>query len=391
VSQIEIAGSLRRRKETVKDVDLLAAGSDPDRIMARFVEAPGVETVTSRGDTKSSVVLASGIAADLRVVSGAQFPYALAHFTGSKDHNVVMRQRAKDRKMKLNEYGLFHGEDRLVRCEDEEAVFAALDLPYIPPELREDRGEFDVESLPELVQREDLLGVMHCHSTYSDGRNSIEEMAGGAKARGYRYIGFADHSQSAAYAGGLKPSDVERQHDEMDRVMEKVAGIRILKGIESDILGDGSLDYDEKVLERFDFVIASVHSKLSMTEKDATQRLLTAIRNPYTIILGHPTGRLLLSREGYPLDFDAIFDACAKHRVGIEINANPHRLDLDWRYLRTARERGVRLCIGPDAHSVEGLDDVDYGLGIARKGWLQKDDLLNCMDAEELLAWRRTK
>jgi len=391
VSQIEIAGSLRRRKETVKDVDLLAAGSDPDRIMARFVEAPGVETVTSRGDTKSSVVLASGIAADLRVVSGAQFPYALAHFTGSKDHNVVMRQRAKDRKMKLNEYGLFHGEDRLVRCEDEEAVFAALDLPYIPPELREDRGEFDVESLPELVQREDLLGVMHCHSTYSDGRNSIEEMAGGAKARGYRYIGFADHSQSAAYAGGLKPSDVERQHDEMDRVMAKVAGIRILKGIESDILGDGSLDYDEKVLERFDFVIASVHSKLSMTEKDATQRLLTAIRNPYTIILGHPTGRLLLSREGYPLDFDAIFDACAKHRVGIEINANPHRLDLDWRYLRTARERGVRLCIGPDAHSVEGLDDVDYGLGIARKGWLQKDDLLNCMDAEELLAWRRTK
>jgi len=172
---------------------------------------------------------------------------------------------------------------------------------------------------------------------------------------------------------------------------EKVAGIRILKGIESDILGDGSLDYDEKVLERFDFVIASVHSKLSMTEKDATQRLLTAIRNPYTTILGHPTGRLLLSREGYPLDFDAIFDACAKHRVGIEINANPHRLDLDWRYLRTARERGVRLCIGPDAHSVEGLDDVDYGLGIARKGWLQKDDLLNCMDAEELLAWRRTK
>ena len=390
VSQVEIAGSLRRRRKPSRTwICFAAEATRPHR--ARFVEAPGVETVTSRGDTKSSVVLASGIAADLRVVSGAQFPYALAHFTGSKDHNVVMRQRAKDRKMKLNEYGLFHGEDRLVRCEDEEAVFAALDLPYIPPELREDRGEFDVESLPELVQREDLLGVMHCHSTYSDGRNSIEEMAGGAKARGYRYIGFADHSQSAAYAGGLKPSDVERQHDEMDRVMAKVAGIRILKGIESDILGDGSLDYDEKVLERFDFVIASVHSKLSMTEKDATQRLLTAIRNPYTFILGHPTGRLLLSREGYPLDFDAIFDACAKHRVGIEINANPHRLDLDWRYLRTARERGVRLCIGPDAHSVEGLDDVDYGLGIARKGWLQKDDLLNCMDAEELLAWRRTK
>ncbi len=391
VSRVEIAGSLRRRKEVVKDIDVLASGSKPDAIMTRFVEAPGVEAVTNRGETKSSVVLSSGIAVDLRVVSNEQFPYALAHFTGSKEHNVAMRQRAKERKMKLNEYGLFKGEDRLIPCEDETAIFAALDLPFIAPELREDMGEFEADSLPDLVTRDDLIGVMHCHSTYSDGRSSIEEMAAAARDLGYAYIGFADHSQTAAYAGGLTPADVAKQHKEMAAIAEKLDGIRILKGIESDILGDGSLDYDEKTLKRFDFVIASVHSRLNMPESEATKRLIGAIRNPFTTILGHPTGRLLLSREGYPLDMDAVFDACAEHRVAIEINANPHRLDLDWRHIRKAKERGIKFCIGPDAHSVEGLADVDFGLGIARKGWLEKKDLLNCMDAEELLAWRQSK
>ena len=391
VSRVEIAGSLRRRKEVVKDIDVLASGSKPDAIMTRFVEAPCVEAVTNRGETKSSVVLSSGIAVDLRVVSNEQFPYALAHFTGSKEHNVAMRQRAKERKMKLNEYGLFKGEDRLIPCEDETAIFAALDLPFIAPELREDMGEFEADSLPDLVTRDDLIGVMHCHSTYSDGRSSIEEMAAAARDLGYAYIGFADHSQTAAYAGGLTPADVAKQHKEMAAIAEKLDGIRILKGIESDILGDGSLDYDEKTLKRFDFVIASVHSRLNMPESEATKRLIGAIRNPFTTILGHPTGRLLLSREGYPLDMDAVFDACAEHRVAIEINANPHRLDLDWRHIRKAKERGIKFCIGPDAHSVEGLADVDFGLGIARKGWLEKKDLLNCMDAEELLAWRQSK
>jgi DNA polymerase (family X) len=208
---------------------------------------------------------------------------------------------------------------------------------------------------------------------------------------GYQYIGFADHSQTAAYAGGLRPADINRQHNEMERIETKLDGIRILKGIESDILGDGSLDYDEETLKRFDFVIASVHSKLNMQEKEATKRVLRAIRNPFTTILGHPTGRLLLSREGYPLDMEAVFDTCAKHRVAVEINANPHRLDLDWRWMRKAKERGVKFCIGPDAHSVEGLDDVAYGLGIARKGWLEKGDLLNCMKGDDLLAWRQSK
>lgn len=391
VSRIEIAGSLRRRKEVVKDIDLLASGSDPKKIMTRFVEAPGVESITNHGETKSSVVLSSGIAVDLRVVSDEQFPYALAHFTGSKDHNVVMRQRAKERGMKLNEYGLFTGEKEIIPCENEAAIYAALGLPFIPPELREDRGEFEADPLPDLVQRDNLIGVMHCHSTYSDGKNGIEEMAAAAGKLGYQYIGFADHSQSAAYAGGLTPADIDRQHSEIERVQKKSDGIRILKGIESDILGNGALDYDEETLKRFDFVIASIHSKLNMREKEATKRVLAAIENPFTTILGHPTGRLLLSREGYPLDMDAVFDACAKHRVALEINANPHRLDLDWRLIRKARERGVKFCIGPDAHSVEGLHDVTYGLGIARKGWLEKEGLLNCMNAEELLAWRQSK
>jgi len=391
LSRVEIAGSLRRHKEIVKDVDLLASGSNPEAVMTHFVKAPGVETVTNRGETKSSVVLTSGIAVDLRVVSNKQFPYALAHFTGSKDHNVAMRQRAKERDLKLNEYGLFKGEKTIIPCKDEGEIYAALDLPYIPPELREDMGEFETDLLPNLVQRDDLIGVMHCHSTYSDGKNSIEEMTAAAKDLGYQYIGFADHSQTAAYAGGLRPADINRQHNEMERIETKLDGIRILKGIESDILGDGSLDYDEETLKRFDFVIASVHSKLNMQEKEATKRVLRAIRNPFTTILGHPTGRLLLSREGYPLDMEAVFDTCAKHRVAVEINANPHRLDLDWRWMRKAKERGVKFCIGPDAHSVEGLDDVAYGLGIARKGWLEKGDLLNCMKGDDLLAWRQSK
>jgi len=389
--RIEIAGSLRRHKEVVKDVDLLASASDASALMQHFVETPGTETVTSHGDTKSSIVLDSGIAVDLRVVSEKQFPYALAHFTGSKDHNVVMRQRAKERGMKLNEYGLFEKEDKLVPCKDETAIFKALDLPFIPPELREDMGEFEADTLPNLVEREDLVGVMHCHSTYSDGKNSLEEMAGAARDAGYMYIGFADHSQSASYAGGLPPDVIIQQHNEIDALNKKLNGIRILKGIESDILDDGSLDYDKKTLESFDFVIASVHSRLNMTESQATKRLLAAIRNPYAAILGHPTGRLLLSRDGYPLDFDAVFDACAKHRVAIEINANPHRLDLDWRNIRKARERGILFCIGPDAHNVEGIEDVAHGLGIARKGWLDKDALLNCMTAEELLEWLRSR
>ncbi len=389
VVRIEIAGSLRRRKEVIKDIDILVSSDESASIMERFVEADGVERVTAHGETKSSVVLATGIAADVRVVSDSQFPYALHYFTGSKEHNVAMRQRAREMGLKMNEYGLFHG-SKNIPCADEAQLFAALKLPYIPPELREDMGELDANELPRLVKLEDLVGVFHCHSKYSDGTATVAQMAEAAQARGYHYLVMADHSQSAGYAGGLSPEAVKKQHQEIDALNQNLNGFRVLKGIESDIRTDGALDYDEATLARFDLIIASVHSKLDMSEDEATRRILKAIENPYTTILGHPTGRLLLSRQGYPLDMEKVLDACAANRVAVEINANCHRLDLDWRYGKRAKEKGIKLCIGPDAHNTEGLDDVAYGIGIARKGWLEAADLLNSMTAQEVLAWRRS-
>ncbi len=389
VIRLKRAGSLRRCKELVKDVDIIAASPQPESLMDLFLAAPGVEKITGRGSTKSSIVLESGMAVDLRVVTEEQFPYALAHFTGSKDHNVVMRQRAKDRGLKLNEYGLFGEDGALIPCKDEAALFAALDLPPIPPELREDRGEFEAKRLPDLVKRANVKGFIHCHTTYSDGVDSLADMATAAQAAGHEYLIVTDHSQSAAYAHGLRPDRVRQQHEEIDRLNATYEGFRILKGIESDILTNGDLDYDDEVLGSFEFIIASVHTRLDMPEDEATARILRAIENPHTHMLGHLTGRLLLSRKGYPLDMERILRACAAHGVAIEINANPQRLDIDWRHIKRGKERGVKFAIAPDAHRIEGLRFVGYGLGIARKGWLEAGDLLNNMTVEELLAWRR--
>ncbi|GMU90968.1 MAG: DNA polymerase/3'-5' exonuclease PolX [Candidatus Hydrogenedentota bacterium] len=387
VIRIEVAGSLRRRKEVVKDIDIVASSNKPETLMRRFVGAEGVERVTGHGETKSSVVLKSGMAADLRVVTAAEFPYALHHFTGSKAHNVAMRQRARDLGLKMNEYGLFRG-DTLIKCKDERALFKELGLPFIPPELREDMGELELNTEPALVERTDLVGLIHCHTNYSDGAATVAQMAEAAKQEGYQYLVLADHSQSAAYAGGLSPTTVKKQHKEIDAINSKMKGFRIIKGIESDIRADGSLDYDESILKSFEVIIASVHSGLNMSEADATRRVVKAIENSYTTILGHPTGRLLLMREGYPLDYEKVFDAAVANRVAIEINANPHRLDLDWRYIKRARDKGVMFSIGPDAHSVEGIADVQFGVGIARKGWLAPEHLLNAMTAQQLLAWK---
>lgn len=388
IRRVEVAGSLRRRKEVVKDIDLVASSEDPGALMDRFVAYEGVETVTGHGETKSSVVLKTGLAADLRVVSDEQFPYALHHFTGSKEHNVAMRQRAKDRGLKMNEYGLFRGEAN-VPCRDEAAIFHELGLPWIPPELREDMGELELAEVPRLLERGDLAGLIHCHSTYSDGRATLKQMAEAAEQRGYAYMAIADHSQTAVYASGLRPETVLKQHREIDALNKASKTFRILKCIESDILMDGALDYDEDLLRQFDLVIASVHSRLTMSENEATERIVKAVENPYCRILGHPTGRLLLMREGYSLNYDKVMDACVANRVAIEINANPNRLDIDWRHIRRGRDRGVLFSIGPDAHEIGGIDDVDYGVGIARKGWLGPEHILNCMDADALLAWCR--
>ena len=382
VIRCEIAGSLRRWRETVKDIDILASAAEKDApaIMQKFVSLPAVETVSARGHTKSSVVLKSGIQADLRVVTDAQFPFALHHFTGSKEHNIALRARAKNLDCKINEYGLFHG-DELLACGNEEEIYQKLGLRFIPPELRENLGEIEAAEkgeLPHLVQAEDIQGMLHVHSQYSDGVSSIPEMADACRRGGYRYLLICDHSRSSFVAHGLTEERVAEQHREIDRLNAAADNsFRILKGIECDILPDGRLDFSDEILATFDAVVASIHSRFNMTETQATDRIIKAMRNPYVTILGHPTGRLLLARDGYPLNIPAILRAAAELGVAIELNANPHRLDLDWRFCRQAREMGVKISINPDAHRLQGLEDMRYGLGIARKGWLRKEDVLN--------------
>ncbi len=398
IVRLQVAGSLRRRRETIGDIDMVASVDDSasddirSKIMDVFTSQPSVQAITGKGETKSSVVLHSGMNMDLRVVNDSQFPYTLHHFTGSKEHHIPLRRRALSMNMTINDYGLFRGKEphlELVPCKDETDIYAALGMAYIEPELREDMGEIEAATnatLPVLVQESDLRGVLHVHSTWSDGQNTIREMAEACVARGLTYLGLTDHSKTAAYAGGLNEEDLHRQHEEIDLLNKEYAGrIRILKGIECDILRDGSLDFTDDVLATLDFVVASIHSLFNLSPEEQTQRMLHAISNRYVDIIGHPTGRILLGREGYALDLDAVIDAAAEHGVCIEINAHPSRLDLDWRYLHRARDKGIKIPIDPDAHVISGLDDMRYGIGIARKGWLQSSDVLNTMSVDALL------
>jgi DNA polymerase (family 10) len=381
-----LAGSLRRRRETIKDIDLLVSASEPEAVMDLFTTLSRVETVAAKGSTKSSVVLKSGINADLRVVSEEEFPFAANYFTGSKEHNTELRARAKKMGYKLNEYGLFEGE-KLIPCKGEEEIYRKLGLDFIPPELREAQGEIEAaerHELPELIADTDIRGIFHVHTNASDGTVTAEEMAVGAKAMGFEYLGIADHSRSAAYAGGLSIDRVKAQSKEIVELNKRLKAIRVFHGIESDILPDGSLDYPPDVLDLFDFVVISVHQNFRMSESDMTRRIVRAIENPYTTILGHPTGRLLLAREGYQVDVPALIDAAARNNTIIEINSNPHRLDLDWRYHRSAKEKGVKIAICPDSHTVKGMEDFRYGVGVARKGWLTKHDVINCLGAREV-------
>jgi len=388
VEQASLAGSLRRKKELIKDIDILVSSVRPEEVMDYFVKLPGVRDVIGKGETKSSVRLENGMAADIRVVQPEQYPYALHHFTGSKEHNTAMRHHAKELGLKMNEYGLFQEENqRNIPCKDEREVFQALGMPYIIPELRENTGEIEAalkHSLPDSVMEEDIKGIFHVHSNHSDGVNSIEELAAAAKGLGYQYIGIADHSQSAFYAHGLNKDGILRQHEEIDRLNSNLGDFKILKGIEVDILSDGSLDYADDLLASFDFVIAAVHSGFSMDQEEMTRRIINALDNPYTTMLAHPTGRLLLSRQEYPLNIDKILEKAAETGVYIEINANPHRLDMDWRLCRRGKELRVNFFIGTDAHSVETLKHTSYGVWMARKGWLEKGDILNCLNYHEL-------
>jgi DNA polymerase (family 10) len=397
VVRLQIAGSLRRRRETVKDIDMVLsvaddAGSDVRRqLMDFFTSQPSVKAVTGKGETKSSVVLSSGIAMDLRVVDDSQFPYTLHHFTGSREHHIPLRRHARSLHMTINDYGLFKVEgdqETLIPCKTEADIYAALNLDYIEPELREDMGEIEAAALhrlPTLVKENDLRGVLHAHSTWSDGRNTIREMAEACIARGYSYLGITDHSKVAAYANGLNVDALKRQAEEIDKLNEEFAGrLHIFKGTECDILRDGTLDFDDETLASLDFVVASIHSNFNLTPKEQTERMLRAIANPYVTIIGHPTGRILLGRAGYELDMDAVIEAAAQQGVCIEINAHPSRLDLDWHYVRKARDLGIKIPIDPDAHALAGIDDMRYGIGVARKGWLRAEDVLNTLETEAL-------
>ncbi len=398
VIRAEIGGSLRRKKEVIGDIDIVVSAKDIHRpgIMDAFVSHPEVRSVVAKGETKSSVTLNAGINADLRIVDDTEYPFALNYFTGSKEHNVELRGRAKKYGWSLNEYGFSElgveekrgKAKRIVKCKDEADLYKALGLDYVPPELRENTGEIEAAAqgkLPNFIETKDVRGTFHCHTTYSDGVNTLEQMATAAQQMGWEYLGIADHSKVAAYAGGLSEEKVKAQHKETDSLNSKMKGFRILKGTEVDILPNGDLDWSDKVLSRFEFVVASIHSSFKADEKEMTKRLVNALKNKHVTMLGHPTGRLLLAREGYPVNMIEVITCAADYGKIIEINSHPSRFDLDWRLVKFAKEKGVLISINPDAHNIKGLQDVFYGVGIARKGWLEKKDVLNTRPLKEVL------
>ena len=381
VAAAEIAGSLRRRRETIGDLDFVCAVAAGDReaVASHFEQARHVDRVLASGSTKVSVLLAGGFQADLRMVEVEELASAFHHFTGSKEHNVEIRSRAKRSGLTVNEYGVFRADERLVTSTEEE-LYGHLGLPWIPPELREGLGEIELAEagrLPELLERADLRGTFHVHTTWSDGRASLDEMAKGAASLGWAYLGIADHSRAAAYAGGLSAEQVRAQWKAIDEWNGQGRAPHLFKGTECDILADGALDFDDDLLLGFDYVVASVHSRFNLPAEEMTRRIVKAVSHPCVTFLGHPTGRLLLAREAYDFDFDAVLDAAEANGVIVELNANPHRLDLDWRTLRGWLARGCRTSIHPDAHSVAGLRDVDWGVAIARKAGTTARQVLN--------------
>lgn len=396
VSQAAIAGSYRRRRETLHDLDFIVATRFPAEVTAHFASHEAVEEIIMQGPTKTSVRLKSGIQADLRVVTNDQFPFALAYFTGSKDHNVRIRSLALARGWTLNEYRMapVEGKDAapVPEIHEESDLHEALGLAYMEPELRENLGEIEAagaRTLPALVTLESLRGTFHNHTTASDGRNSLEEMAAAARDLGLEYLGIADHSKGSFQAHGLDAKRLLDQREEIRRLNETFDGFRLFAGTECDVLKDGTLDFPDEVLSQLDYVVASVHNVFNLPEAEMTARIIRAISNPNVTMLGHLTGRLLLSREGYAVDVPAVIDAAAATGTWIELNANPSRLDMDWRWWPLAKEKGVRCVINPDAHSAAGLQQLWFGVAVARKGWLTREDVMNCLPLgkiEEALA-----
>ncbi len=388
VLHAEIAGSLRRGKEVVKDLDLIASSKKPKEVMKLFVSSPNVEKVVNHGETKSSVILTGGIPCDLRVIPPESWATALAHFTGSKEHNIALRQRAIDRGLHLSEWGLLKGKSKTpLKLKDEKELHKALGLAFIPPELREDSGEIaaaEKNELPDLLTRDQIRGCLHNHTLASDGQNSLSSMAQAAAEQGLEWLGIADHSKSSFQANGLDAKRLEKQIEEIRLLNSKKPKCTLLSGTECDILKDGKLDFPDSLLSGLDYVVASVHSGFTSDEKEMTQRIIRAMENPHVTCLGHPTGRLLLEREAYPLNIPKILDAAAATGTWVELNANPWRLDLDWRWWHKARDLGILCCINPDAHKTAHLRFLDFGVTLARKGWLRAQDVVNTRTLSQL-------
>ena len=399
VGQAQIAGSFRRKKEIVRDLDFLVSTKNPEAVMEFFTSHPLVENILAHGATKSSVILKNGIQCDLRAVSAAEFPFALNYFTGSKEHNVRMRSRALSRGWSLNEYRFSAAEGRQLReplpeILEESDIYRALELDPIEPELRENHGEIEAaekHALPRLIEWSNLRGAFHNHTTESDGRSTLVDMVAAAKELGLEYLGIADHSKASFQANGLDEKRLAAQVARIAEINSTEKDIHIFAGTECDILKDGSLDFSDEILASLDYVVASIHSSFTMPAAEMTKRIIRAIENPLVTMLAHPTGRLLLGREPYQLDIPAILDAAAATGTWIELNANPRRLDLDWRWWQMAKEKGVKCVINPDAHSTAGLQDLIFGIGIARKGWLTKDDVINTLPLAKVRAVLQAK
>ena len=391
VVRAEIAGSIRRHSETVREVEIVAVCQrDPEAVAALFARSPGVRDSVGSGTREVSIRFEDGMRLQLQCVMPEQFAVTWFRSTGNDAHVRDVMARAALRGLTLGAHDLRGADGALIDLADEHALYAAVGLPWLPPELREGLGETEAAAngtLPDLIKLGDIRGVLHCHSQYSDGGATIAELAAEARRRGWGYLGISDHSQSAFYAGGLTAESLARQHEEIDAINASFSDFRVLKGVEADILPCGRIDYPVEVLDKFDYVIASVHSRLGMNEVQMTERVLKALEDPHMAILGHPTGRLLLTREPYAIDIEAVMARAGELGVAIELNADPHRLDLDWRLVRSASAHGAKVEIGPDAHSVDGLSNMALGIGMARKGWLAASDVINTRNVDDLVTF----
>jgi len=386
VQEVQVAGSFRRRKETVGDLDILVTGNRSDEVMQALVNYEDVRQVLAHGQTKSSVIMKNGLQVDLRFVEQDSFGAALHYFTGSKAHNIAVRRLALDRELKVNEYGVFQG-DQKVAGKSEEEVYASVGLPYIVPELREDRGELEAaakDRLPQLIQLNNVCGDLHVHTKATDGKNTLQELAQAAREMGYEYLGITDHTRNLSMVGGLDEHRLMEQMEEIEDVNTRFSGITLLKGSEVDILKDGSLDLPDWVLQKLDFCVCSVHTAFNLSREKQTERILRAMDNPNCTILGHPSGRLIGSREAYDVDMERVLQGAGERGCILELNSQPDRLDLDDVYCKAAKELGVKVAISSDAHQIGNLGLIRYGVDQARRGWLEAEDVVNTRSLEEL-------